>query len=401
MAGRFSESEWAKINGLLAEKPQKYNLPEGGREDSVVLSSFNIRKLNKPRGRERELDFIAQFCARCDLVAIQEIQDSLDGLIYLRDRVNERVSSDGEYGLIVSDITGEVPGESGMAERLGFLYRNRRIRRSELVSDITIDRTGVLTNFEKNEQAFAAAWREFNEKLKAYETGKRKTKPTFALPSFLTFTRTPHVAGFEVPGKQNAAPIGFLAVNAHLLYGTPKERAAEFQSLVRWLAFRLKEEDYMAAPNFILLGDLNLNLDKPEADKAAIDNFIRGMNAEAFGSPDKNRIYFPFIDKHPVAKKMLRSNARLDQTYDQIAFFAGAREKALPNHKSAANIKDDPNTFDFGVFNFAELFANATAGKTFHQIKSDKNAFRTFSRKFEYSVSDHMPIWVRIRRPGF
>ena len=55
----------------------------------------------------------------------------------------------------------------------------------------------------------------------------------------------------------------------------------------------------MAAPNFILLGDLNLDLDNPEADGAAIDTFIRGMNKEAFNSNTIRRIYFPFIDKHP------------------------------------------------------------------------------------------------------
>ena len=58
-----------------------------------MLSSYNIRKLSKSKNRERELDFMPRFCARCDLIAIQELQDSLDGLIFLQDRVNERVSS--------------------------------------------------------------------------------------------------------------------------------------------------------------------------------------------------------------------------------------------------------------------------------------------------------------------
>lgn len=86
MANRFSAANWQKIETLLDEKPLKYGMPEGGREDSVVLSSFNIRKLSKSKNRERELDFMSRFCARCDLVAIQEIQDSLDGLTYLQDR---------------------------------------------------------------------------------------------------------------------------------------------------------------------------------------------------------------------------------------------------------------------------------------------------------------------------
>lgn len=400
MAGRFSKAAWAKIETLLDSDPLKYGMPEGGREDSVVLASFNIRKLGKSNARNRELDFMSRFCARCDLVAIQEVQDSLDGLTYLRDRVNERISSDGEFGLVVSDITGEVPGQKGMAERLAFLYRRRRVRRTELASDITIDRSGVLNNFAANETEIAAAWRNFNDKLAEYESGTRRTKPSFALPSFLTFTRSPHVAAFEVPGKQNAAPLSFLAVNAHLLYGTPKERAAEFRALVDWLANRLKDESRMAAPNFILLGDLNLNFDAPEADKAAIEEFIRSMNKSVFRSATAKRIYFPFIDKHPKWG-FIRSNARLNQTYDQIAFFAGKRQPGIPNHKGRERIKEFPNEFDYGVFNFAELFANAMTGKTFAEIRNDSNAFKPFAKNYEHSVSDHMPIWVRVRRPGF
>ena len=105
-----------------------------------MFSSFNIRKLSKSKNRERELDFMSRFCARCDLIAIQKIQDSLDGLIFLQ----ERVTSEGEFGLVVSDITGEVPGKRGMAERLAFLYRRQRVHRMELASDITIDRDPVI-----------------------------------------------------------------------------------------------------------------------------------------------------------------------------------------------------------------------------------------------------------------
>ncbi len=77
MAGRFSDTDWDKIETELLGNPEKYGMPEGGREESVVFASFNIRKLGKAKGRERELNFMARFCARCDLVAIQEVQDDL------------------------------------------------------------------------------------------------------------------------------------------------------------------------------------------------------------------------------------------------------------------------------------------------------------------------------------
>ncbi len=87
MAKRFKSGEWDLIEAELERDPAHYGMPEGGREESVVLASFNIRKLGAPGSRKREIDFMARFCARCDLVAIQEVQDRLDGLHELKARI--------------------------------------------------------------------------------------------------------------------------------------------------------------------------------------------------------------------------------------------------------------------------------------------------------------------------
>lgn len=150
MAGQFSKLQWDRIEAELVRDPTRYGMPEGGREESMVFASFNIRKLGKLKNRERELDFMARFCARCDLIAIQEVQDDLASLRYLKDRVDERVASAGEYELVVSDITGEVPGERGMAEPLAFFYRKNRIERMDMTSDLTFDRTAVLSRYRDN-----------------------------------------------------------------------------------------------------------------------------------------------------------------------------------------------------------------------------------------------------------
>ena len=55
-------------------------MSEGGREKSLVLGSFNIRKLEKAKRQQHELDSMARFYAARDLVAIQEVQDNLNGL---------------------------------------------------------------------------------------------------------------------------------------------------------------------------------------------------------------------------------------------------------------------------------------------------------------------------------
>ncbi len=397
MAKRFKSGEWDLIEAELERDPAHYGLPEGGREESVVLASFNIRKLGSPGSRKREIDFMARFCARCDLVAIQEVQDRLDGLHELKARVDERVSSAGEFGLVVSDITGETPGKRGMAERLAFLYRHSRVRRTDMVSDLTVDRSGMLQNFEASEEAIVAAWKEHHEKMAAFEAGTRKTKPTFRLPDFLTFTRTPHVCAFEVPGKGGKS-IQFIAVNAHLLYGSQAERDAEFRALVAWMVNRLKAEKRMVAPNFILLGDLNLNFDNPVKDRPVTQEFLRGLNKTVFGRAAR-RVYFPFIDPYPPTGKEHRSNARMNQTFDQIAFFRGAKEKFLPTHRWREGASKKPDGFDFQVFRFTDLFAKALRGK---EVKGLSSADRTFIFEHcENSVSDHMPIWVRVPRPGF
>jgi endonuclease/exonuclease/phosphatase family metal-dependent hydrolase len=400
MAGRFSTTQWDQIEAELAANSKRYGMPDGPREESMLLASFNIRKLGSTRNRQRELAFMARFCARCDLVAIREVQDNLDGLLRLKALVDERVSSTGEFELLVSDITGEVPGESGMAERLAFMYRKSRVKRMDVTSDIAIDRTGVIENFTQNEAEITQAWDAYQKKNLAFQAGSRKTKPTFTLPAFLTFTRTPYVAAFEVPAAGNTKPLQFIAVNAHLLYGTPIERKAEFKALMRWMTMRLKSEKRMIAPNFVLLGDLNLDFDKPIKDREEIEAYIKGLNREVFGTDDASRIYFPFIDKHPLTNREIRTNARQNQTFDQIAFLRGEKEKRLPSHLERNSIdRSQPDGFDFGVFNFAELFARVIKGKAYHSLT--KTEREGLGRHFEYSVSDHMPIWVRLTRPGF
>ena len=134
------------------------------------------------------------------------------------------------------------------------------------------------------------------------------------MPAFVTFTRTPHVTAFEAPAAGDAKALSFIAVNAHLIYGKIEERKEEFRALVSWMSWRLKKKN-MVAPNFILLGDLNLDLDDSEADRKTIEDFIGELKEDALGSADSKRIYFPFIGKHPKIQKTIRTNTRNNQTF--------------------------------------------------------------------------------------
>ncbi|MEP0898865.1 MULTISPECIES: hypothetical protein [Leptolyngbya] len=131
----LSTNDWDKINALMTSDPYRYGLPK--REyGSVVLASFNIRKLGARRQRsEATWKFLAQVCQHFDLLSVQEIMNDLEGF----DRLKELMGSD--YGAVVSDVTGAFPGEPGLGERLGFLYNRSLVERGNIVSDASYDRT--------------------------------------------------------------------------------------------------------------------------------------------------------------------------------------------------------------------------------------------------------------------
>ena len=113
--------------------PEWYGLPK--REyGSVLIGSFNIRKLGSARSRNSDTwEFLADVCRSFDLLAVQEIMDNLSGLRRLMSLLGP------EFSMVVSDQTGVFPGEPGVGERLGFIYRWNTVERMEVASDVTYD----------------------------------------------------------------------------------------------------------------------------------------------------------------------------------------------------------------------------------------------------------------------
>ena len=424
----FTTAEWKKIRALFDTDAERFGLPQR-RDESVLLASFNIRKLGglldskKKPARSREAwRFLGEVCSRFDLIGVQEVMNDLGGIRFLRD-----LAGADEYGMAVSDATGGVPGGQGMMERLGYLFRWKRVRRTELASDISYDRSAVEGNLLAHAEVFAKIFpnraKELDEIEKAYDkaiaawqaAGSRGSRPTktkakaFPMPHFLSFVRTPYCASFEIVGLGDAEPYKFLAVAAHLLFGEGtkkeqlKERENEFYALIRWLMWRMANKDAYYR-DMVLFGDLNLEFEKAEVLRPKIAQFIK--NQDIALKRKSGSVYFPFIDPHPKVKEqapagtsdddlVYRTNARVDQTYDHIAFFG--HDKRMPTHKHTDFARRTPDGFDYGVFNFADLFAEALHGKPIADLtKSQRNSLFA---KFEHDVSDHMPIWVRLPRP--
>lgn len=385
----FTKSEWEKIRTLLRKDPGKYGLPR--REyGSVLVGSFNIRKLGNPANRDEETwRFLADVCRRFDILAVQEVLDDLRGVTLLKDLMGP------EFALIISDATGTFPGEPGVAERLGFIYNWNRARRGEVASDISYDRSKLLDIQLKERDSIQRAFEDYLAELTQFERGERKTKPAIDLPVFLSFIRTPYLAAFEVVGHPSSQTYRVMAINAHLIFGnTMADRRLEFDALMEWILARVKE-DRAYYKNFLLLGDLNLNFDNPERDRAHIERYLKSFQTR---TGDEVRVLFPFLDVHPQQKEVFRTNARLSETFDQIGLFY--KPKDLPAHLRSTKMgRDTILGPDYGMVNFVELFSDAVRGKPYIREPKDaaaKKEQREFLARFEHRVSDHMPIWVRI-----
>ncbi|MEZ7984266.1 MAG: hypothetical protein QMB64_00390, partial [Pseudomonadales bacterium] len=146
MASHFSNAEWNKINTVFKNSAEDFGLPKR-RKDSVIIGSFNIRKLGRVDKRtDQSWEFLKQTISRFDLIAIQEVMDGLEGLEHLSSLLGN------DYCIAITDVTGATPGKSGNAEHLGYLYNKKKIERTALASDISFDRSEIINNLFDNRE---------------------------------------------------------------------------------------------------------------------------------------------------------------------------------------------------------------------------------------------------------
>jgi len=398
-SSRFTRSEWDAIRNCAATSAEAFGLPLR-RNRSVILGTFNIRELGRIRNRSRQAwELLTMICHRFDLLALQEVADDLEGVKHIKQGLGD------DFGMVVSDMTGVFPGDRGNPERLAFLFNWHRVQRTELASDITYDRSQVIETLFNSRSQFQKAWQTHALNLEAWRErvlrareagGRTPSRPGIALPMFLTFIRQPHCASFQIPGANGARPVQFLAVNVHLLYGDSKlERLWEFEALVDWLALRAKQRGRTYHENMLLMGDCNLEFENAGLKREEIDARLKKLNSTKLKSARAAKVNFPLLTSHP-AQGYLKTNARQDQTYDQIAIFAhDARLPSYEANKSAGHFGDDE--YDYGVFSFVDLFAEALHGVRFEVLGSEEQDYIYLKAKQE--ISDHMPAWIRLPIP--
>ena len=385
MAKQFTSTEWKAIRNKLQTDPERYGLPQR-KYGSVILGSFNIRKLGSVRSRNAGTwEFLAEICRSFDLLAIQEIMDNLEGLQKLMGLLGP------EYRMIVSDQTGVFPGEAGLGERLGFIYRHSVVNRMEIASDITYDRSKIIDSLASNYLEFDKIFKPYSEQLADWRSGERKRKPKLKLNTFISFIRQPFCVAFSIPGHPGSQPYEFMAIDAHLYFGKYiSDRRQEFNALIDWIMSRFTNASRAYYPNFLLMGDLNLDYDDPIRDRVRIEEHIKELNNDL----DGGNVNFPFLDVHPTRNIVFKTNVRMTETFDQIGFFN--HDSRLPTHldHSLMGVQDGP---DYGVFEFNNLFSEAIFDCSYKELLTTERL--DFTARFEHKVSDHMPLWVRLPLP--
>lgn len=388
MADQFNDSDWKRINDTLEADPERYGMPKRRRK-SVIMASWNIRKFGNAEGHsENARIFFNRFAKNCDLLAVQEVQTDMFSIRDLCARMNASRRG-ADFRILASDVTGRAPGARGLAERLAFIHDERRISHTEIAADISFDRSEIIKNVNKSIGALKQAVIQETGGLSIGEQAKSvfedlKNFTGFnskKMNDFFDFIRSPHIASFRVNGTNSFYDV--TCVNAHLHFGKAAQRKKEFLTLLEWVFLRSD----LDSPITMILGDLNLDFERDNsARRDAIETFLSDINKKR---AEKVKVNFPFLYDHPTDGP-IRTNARENETFDQIAYFHDDRRLPLAEHNILAG-EGGKDFFDYGMFNFVKLFREAGV------ITSDNGT--TDFTKFEHDVSDHMPIWVRMPRP--
>ena len=394
MAQHFTPTEWQKMNAEFNTSAAKYGLP-ARRSDSIIIGSFNIRKLGDIEKRTDESwQLFKNTLERFDLIAIQEVMENSEGLYHLKELLGEH------YKIAISDSTGAAPGRRGNGELLAFLYNSKRIEQTEVASDLTFDRTEITKIIHDNIGGIDQDCETFRQETKQWEIksaenkalGKRSPrKPTRTLPVFVSFIRQPHCVSFRLKGEAGTEPYTFIAVNAHLLYGKHKsERKLEFQALSGWLTLRSKEIRKSRYSDMILLGDCNLDFGPSDVMREEIDAHLKGLNKTYLKSKKAADANFPLLSKHPK-HGYLKTSLRQTATYDQIGIFS--TDKRLPKPADNKTAGNTAGGFDYGVFDIGNLISNALHGKDIDEITAKER--KIIYKRAEFDITDHLPIWYR------
>ena len=231
--------------------------------DRLLLATWNIANLGVQQRIDADYRLIAEMAGWFDMIAVQEVNDNLSGILAIKEALPAR------YSLLFSDASGNL-------ERQAFLYDTSKIGLLEEVGRLSIPPSQLA-------------------EIKVAGT----TTP------FPGFDRGPYLGTFET------AAFRFQVVSVHLFYGSTAQADIDRRTLetyaVAWWADRRRRGKNTYVTDIIPLGDFNL----PKVDPA--DPIFKALTARGLVVPPHT--------------SLIGSAIASDSYYDQIAFFPGPTEK--------------------------------------------------------------------------
>jgi len=232
------------------------------KKNKLLLATWNIANLGTQKREAEHYKIIAEMLKWFDIIAIQEINDNLEGLRHLQKELA------ANYQVIFTDA-------SGNNERMCFMFNNKKVKQMEKIGEIAVA----------------------VEDLADVKLPEIKSE-------FKGFSRSPFLATFKINNFVVAL------INAHSYFGDESKiksierRSLEAYCIARWADLRRKSKNCYT-PNIIALGDFNLPKIEPG------DLVYKALLARGFEIPEHStKIY---------------SNISNDMHYDQIVFMPGLK----------------------------------------------------------------------------
>jgi endonuclease/exonuclease/phosphatase family metal-dependent hydrolase len=305
---------------------------------TLIVGSWNLREFDSGTWGLRLPEtyaYIAEVCSRFDIVALQEVRESLTALEKLRSRLGRH----WEY--IVSDVTDR-SGQPGNGERLAFLYDTRKVRFLGQAGEM------VLSPLRKDGRTIPAQ----------------------------QIARTPLMAAFQVGWTQ------FVLTTVHIVWGSnepsPAARVDEIRHVARFLGQRSETKTEMIH-NYIVVGDFNITATDAPTMKALQDGGSFTVPPELIAAPGSN------VDR--------------TMKYDQIAYrnrperFAYARKAGVFDYYETVFTDRDEKVYR--PFIDAYIKARRDAGeKSPKPPKDARDATGQYRLWRTYQMSDHLPLWA-------
>ncbi|WMW66701.1 endonuclease/exonuclease/phosphatase family protein [Nitratidesulfovibrio liaohensis] len=285
----------------LRKRIDAAKIPSSRVDETLNIATWNIREFGKAARDQAAIHYIAEIIGQFDLVSMVELRDDLSDLKRVLDIL-------GPYWrAIYSDV---FPGDGGNNERIAYVYDKRTV-------------------------AFKG--------LAATAVPPPKKRGTMYLPDF-AWWRPPYLASFA------SGNFDFIAIAAHIQWGTAGGRELELSQLAAWVDER-RTAAHAVDPDILVMGDFNI--------------------------PDRTgKLYKAVTSKGLCLPKGLAgvehgSNLEKDKRYDQILHYPA----------------------------YPENFTNVGGVLDFYIDKAGINALFPGMNKtdFTYQMSDHLPLWLQMR----